>query len=37
MCPSDWPEEPKNPDDDIEDWQGHGTHVTGIVAGETDE
>ncbi|KAF6821717.1 serine endopeptidase [Colletotrichum musicola] len=32
-----WPEEPKNPDDDIEDWQGHGTHVAGIVAGETDE
>ncbi|KAF5495352.1 Minor extracellular protease vpr [Colletotrichum siamense] len=32
-----WPNEPKNPDDDIEDFQGHGTHVAGIVAGETEE
>ncbi|KAF9871425.1 hypothetical protein CkaCkLH20_11072 [Colletotrichum karsti] len=32
-----WPDEPKNPDDDIEDFQGHGTHVAGIVAGETEE
>ncbi|KAK6212222.1 serine endopeptidase [Colletotrichum tabaci] len=32
-----WPGEPKNPDNDIEDFQGHGTHVAGIVAGETEE
>ncbi|KAL0936199.1 serine endopeptidase [Colletotrichum truncatum] len=32
-----WPDEPKNPDNDIDDYQGHGSHVAGIVAGETEE
>ncbi|KAK2022798.1 subtilase [Colletotrichum zoysiae] len=27
---------PKAPDDDIIDHQGHGTHVSGIIAGKTD-
>ena len=29
----DWPDEPAKPDDDPMDTVGHGTHVTGIVAG----
>ncbi|OLN87538.1 Minor extracellular protease vpr 7 [Colletotrichum chlorophyti] len=31
-----WPYEPKSPDDDPEDQLGHGTHVSGIIAGKTD-
>ncbi|KAJ0314315.1 hypothetical protein Brms1b_006981 [Colletotrichum noveboracense] len=31
-----WPYEDKAPDDDPEDQMGHGTHVSGIIAGKTD-
>ncbi|KAK7702701.1 hypothetical protein SLS57_011252 [Botryosphaeria dothidea] len=31
-----WPYEDKTPDDDPNDNMGHGTHVSGIIAGETD-
>ncbi|KAK0625885.1 subtilase [Immersiella caudata] len=31
----DWPNVPKAPDADPNDFQGHGTHVAGIVAGKS--
>ncbi|KAH7316466.1 peptidase S8/S53 domain-containing protein [Stachybotrys elegans] len=31
-----WPSEPKTPDNDPRDQQGHGTHVAGIIVGKTD-
>lgn len=31
-----WPYEDAVPDDDPNDNMGHGTHVSGIIAGETD-
>jgi subtilisin family serine protease len=33
---TDWPDAPKNPDNDPMDEIGHGTHVAGIVAGKND-
>ena len=32
---ADWPNVPKAPDADPNDFQGHGTHVAGIVAGKS--
>jgi subtilisin family serine protease len=32
----DWPNTPKAPDADPNDFQGHGTHVAGIVAGKSE-
>jgi subtilisin family serine protease len=33
---ADWPTTPKAPDADPKDFQGHGTHVAGIVAGKSE-